>query len=72
MSLKSGLNKLSGLTFTELSVRGLSTGIGIKEVRWMIEHWPKLRILDGLGGDEDSEGGGTMGWLQKNYSLIKV
>ncbi|KAK3811071.1 MAG: hypothetical protein J3Q66DRAFT_58554 [Benniella sp.] len=43
MSLESGLDKLSGLkSLKKLDVRRLDTKIGIKEVQWMVENWPKL------------------------------
>ncbi|KAF9953558.1 hypothetical protein BGZ65_004604 [Modicella reniformis] len=51
MSLESGLDKLSGLKgLKELSVSHMSTKIGLKELQWMIEHWPRLRAIYGLNG----------------------
>jgi len=55
MSLESGLEKLSGLkSLEELSVVGLATKIGDKEIQWMAENWPKLRVIYGVyGGGKD-------------------
>ncbi|KAK3811088.1 MAG: hypothetical protein J3Q66DRAFT_390972 [Benniella sp.] len=50
MSLESGLDKLSGLkSLQELHVTKMATKIGIKEARWMVENWPKLSVIYGLG-----------------------
>ncbi|KAF9345840.1 hypothetical protein BGX34_004411 [Mortierella sp. NVP85] len=49
MSLKSGLGKISGLKkLKEISVIGLKTSIGVREVQWMAENWPSLRNVYGL------------------------
>jgi len=51
MSLESGLDKLSGLkSLKELNIESLATKIGIKEVQWMVENWPKLSTIYGLDG----------------------
>jgi hypothetical protein len=62
MSLESGLDKLSGLKLLrELDTNGLRTKIGVKEVQWMTEHWPRLRVVRGLGANEDE----AAEWLEK-------
>jgi hypothetical protein len=65
MSLESGLGRLSGLKkLRELYVMNIETKIGVKEVQWMTENWPRLRVLHGLDmnkGDEEA-----LGWLQEN------
>ncbi|KAF9981313.1 hypothetical protein BGZ65_004087 [Modicella reniformis] len=49
MSLESGLHKLAELqSWKELNVFGLKKRIGPKEVQWMTEHYPKLRVIYGL------------------------
>ncbi|KAF9199770.1 hypothetical protein BGZ49_010072 [Haplosporangium sp. Z 27] len=48
MSLESGLYKLGGLkNLRELSIANMCVNIGMKEIRWMAENWPKLRIIYG-------------------------
>ncbi|KAK3811131.1 MAG: hypothetical protein J3Q66DRAFT_351102 [Benniella sp.] len=71
MSLESGLDKLAPLKkLKELNVACLDTRIGVKEVQWMIENWPRLRFIYGLGDHEDH--GEALSWLQENYPGIKV
>ncbi|KAK3811090.1 MAG: hypothetical protein J3Q66DRAFT_443345 [Benniella sp.] len=56
MSLESGLDKLSGLkSMKELCVGRMATKIGIKEVQWMAENWPKFSVIRGLDEDRDVE-----------------
>ena len=72
MSLESGLHKLSELTkLKELNVLGMKTKIGIKEIQWMTEHWPKLRVLRGL---DESDGGGkqVVQWIQEHHPEIDL
>jgi hypothetical protein len=70
LSLLSGLHKLSGLKRMKgLCVTGLSTKIGIKEVQWMVENWPRLRVVKGLAGNEDNEEAAQ--WLSENHSTIR-
>ncbi|KAK3813004.1 MAG: hypothetical protein J3Q66DRAFT_371573 [Benniella sp.] len=46
MSLESGLHRLSRMTaLKELHVPHLAMSIGVEEVQWMTEHWPKLRMI---------------------------
>ncbi|KAF9362534.1 hypothetical protein BGX34_005983 [Mortierella sp. NVP85] len=67
MSLESGLHKLSRLKKLQaLSVVGMVVRIGVKEAQWMVEHWPRLRIIDGL--DERSDAGKeAVEWLKEHY-----
>jgi len=71
VSLESGLNKLAGLkSLKEVGVKGIASNIGVKEVQWMVENWPKLSCiygLDGYGGDEDA-----VKWMKENHPRIKV
>jgi hypothetical protein len=71
MSLESGLDKLSGLkSLKKLNVGRLETKIGINEVQWMVENWPELSIVGGLGVHRwDME---AVEWLRKNCPKISV
>jgi len=61
LSLESGLHKLSGLKAMQaLNVSGMRSKIGVKEVHWMAEHWPKLRIIYGIDDNE------AVRWLRKH------
>ncbi|KAK3811084.1 MAG: hypothetical protein J3Q66DRAFT_443333 [Benniella sp.] len=58
MSLESGLAKLSGLKkLRELDVTGMEAKIGSNELQWMVENWPSLHCVRGLGEDEFSDVG---------------
>ncbi|KAK3811093.1 MAG: hypothetical protein J3Q66DRAFT_58718 [Benniella sp.] len=70
MSLESGLDKLSGLkSLKELCVGRMATKIGIKEVQWMAENWPKFSVIRGFDEDRDVE---AVKWLEENCPRIKV
>ncbi|KAF9286413.1 hypothetical protein BGZ88_009103 [Linnemannia elongata] len=71
MSLDSGLDMLQGLTaLQELSVSNMRTLIGWKELQWMTQHWPRLRIIMGMDGKgRDKE---AAQWLQDHHSRIKL
>jgi len=72
MSLESGLHKLSELTkLKELNVLGMKTKIGIKEIQWMTEHWPKLRVLRGLDESDDA-GKQVVQWIQEHHPEIDL
>ncbi|KAF9344683.1 hypothetical protein BGX34_005433, partial [Mortierella sp. NVP85] len=50
LSLESGLRKLAGLNeLKELGIGPMRTRIGLQEIQWMVDHWPKLRTIIGLG-----------------------
>ncbi|KAI8352244.1 hypothetical protein B0O80DRAFT_499549 [Mortierella sp. GBAus27b] len=71
MSLESGLHKLSGLkSLKELGIPGMRTRIGVGEVRWMVEQWPRLRDIRGIGNDK--AGKRAKKWMQENRPLISV
>jgi hypothetical protein len=77
MSLESGLGKLSGLKkLKELNVAGFLTSIGIEEVQWMVENWPKLRIIYGFDNrgfdDIDEIDEEAVAWLKENHPEITV
>ncbi|KAK3811017.1 MAG: hypothetical protein J3Q66DRAFT_350790 [Benniella sp.] len=67
MSLESGLDKLSGLKrLNELSVKRMATRIGVKEVQWIAEHWPRMRAFYGLYNKKAAT------WLRENRPEIKL
>ncbi|KAF9999710.1 hypothetical protein BGZ65_004980 [Modicella reniformis] len=75
MSLESGLDKLSGLkALKELGVSCMRTKIGLKEVQWMTEQWPRLRAIYYLGMwndmDLDDERRAAVQWLKKHHPEI--
>jgi hypothetical protein len=72
MSLESGLHKLSRLTkLRGLSVIGMAVRISVKDVQWMVEHWPRLQVIDGLdeGNDDGKE---AVEWLKEHYPRITL
>ncbi|KAK5816989.1 hypothetical protein F5H01DRAFT_342172 [Linnemannia elongata] len=49
MTLASGLGRLAGLKkIRKVCVMAMQTSIGIEELKWMGEHWPKLEAVHGL------------------------
>ncbi|KAF9360625.1 hypothetical protein BGX26_008463 [Mortierella sp. AD094] len=71
MSLESGLGKLEGLVaLRELNVSNMETRIGWRELQWMTEHWPRLRIIIGLDGEDDDKE--AVQWLREHCPDIKV
>ncbi|KAK3811040.1 MAG: hypothetical protein J3Q66DRAFT_350843 [Benniella sp.] len=71
LSLESGLYKLAGLKkLKELYISGLCVKFGIKEVQWMVENWPRLRVIDGLKANGVHEE--VIGWIRKNHARISV
>ncbi|KAF9979678.1 hypothetical protein BGZ65_006193, partial [Modicella reniformis] len=77
MSLESGLDKLSGLkALKELSVSRMGSKIGLKEVQWMTEQWPRLRVIYGLVREEKDYGkdqhGAAVKWLKEYHPEIDL
>lgn len=71
MSLESGLWMLEGLkSLKELDVTHMRTMIGVEEVQWMVEHWPKLSIIRGLA--DVIYGGDAINWLREHHPEIIV
>jgi len=70
LSLESGLYKLYGLQRLRELHFGLSTKIGIQDVQWMVESWPRLRVINGL--DVDGVHKEVVRWLWKNHPEISV
>ncbi|KAG0227844.1 hypothetical protein BGW41_003659 [Actinomortierella wolfii] len=56
MTLENGLGMLHQLRqLRHLNVGRMASRIGPKEVEWMIEHWPRLRVIEGLCPNEESK-----------------
>lgn len=71
MSIRSGLRMLEGLKqLRVLSVVRMATSIGVEEVQWMVQSWPKLKRLDGLNYDESREVDAYK-WLQEHCPKIQ-
>lgn len=71
MSLESGLHKLATLKkLKELSVSGMTTRIGVKEVQWIADQWPKLRVIYGLEKKGHNEEAAR--WLREYRPEIKL
>lgn len=74
MTLESGFDELVSLKeLEELEVRFMNHRIGIPELEWMIEHWPKLQAIHGLfhnGWDYDPA---VVEWLRtKDHKWIVI
>jgi len=81
MSLDSGLYKLSTLTkLKELDITRMMTRIGLREVQWMVEHWPNLRSIYGLewddiqreGYEEKDPNDEAVKWMRKHHPEISA
>ncbi|KAG0243464.1 hypothetical protein BGX31_010657 [Mortierella sp. GBA43] len=71
LSLESGLWRLGSLkSLKELSVSRMKTRIGVKEVQWMVEHWPKLRVIHGLDNTGDAKKAAV--WLRENHPGVRL
>lgn len=71
MTLEGGLDQLKGLkNLRVLDVRMMAQRIGIKEVNWMSQHWPRLRAIRGLCDDGDNLEAAE--WLWKHSPMITV
>ncbi|KAG9322304.1 hypothetical protein KVV02_002237 [Mortierella alpina] len=47
-TVEAGLSKLAGLEKLEqLNIEGIYQHMGEQDVNWMLEHWPKLRVVEG-------------------------
>ena len=70
LSLESGLYTLYGLQQLRELHFGWPTKIGIQDVQWMVESWPRLRVIDGL--DVDGVHEEAVGWIRKTHPEISV
>ncbi|KAF8986066.1 hypothetical protein BGZ46_009863 [Entomortierella lignicola] len=79
MSLRSGLDKLKGLKeLRVLSVSRMFTEIGLEEIKWMVEHWPKLCVIRGIRSQNEGdfefidEKALIKDWLKTNRPRIQL
>lgn len=72
LTLTSGLRKLGGLKeLREVSVKSLATFIGVQEVQWMVESWPRLEAVYGLMPRAVKVEVHAGKWLKENYPQIR-
>lgn len=72
MSLESGLWKLKGLkSLKKLDVAHMAVRIGVREVQWMVEQWPRLHTICGLDSDEERVVKAVR-WLRENHPEIEL
>ncbi|KAF9923743.1 hypothetical protein FBU30_006203 [Linnemannia zychae] len=70
LSLVHGLGQLSSLRKLRLfNFMRMATTVGIEEIQWMVEHWPKLERINGL--DSWNSERKAARWLAKERPLIK-
>ncbi|KAG0330738.1 hypothetical protein BG000_011542 [Podila horticola] len=63
MTLDSGLEKLKPLVnLTALNLFRMRHEVGLHDVKWMVQNWPKLKLLQGL-----EIGGDAYKYIQKHY-----
>ncbi|KAF9276043.1 hypothetical protein BGZ74_003769 [Mortierella antarctica] len=71
MTLESGLDQLKSLKkLRVLDVQRMEQRIGLKEMQWMSQHWPRLRVIRGLCDDGDNLEASK--WLWKHSPMITV
>ncbi|KAG0195999.1 hypothetical protein BGX28_000257, partial [Mortierella sp. GBA30] len=71
MTLESGLDQLKKLkNLKVLDVQWMEQGIGVKEVHWMTQNWPRLREIRGLY--DSGSNLEAVKWLRKNAPMVKV
>ncbi|KAG0281739.1 hypothetical protein BGZ95_011657, partial [Linnemannia exigua] len=58
----------------ELNVEQMAHRIGLEEVRWMVDHWPKLEKIIGLNvkGKGKGEENEAVEWLKKARPWIEL
>ncbi|KAF9105211.1 hypothetical protein BGX27_009774 [Mortierella sp. AM989] len=69
-SLDSGLEIMTGMSkLRVLGVEGLAHRIGIQEISWMIQEWPRLERINGLFSCNETPG--LKQWLQSNAPFLQ-
>ncbi|KAG0303883.1 hypothetical protein BGZ97_001701 [Linnemannia gamsii] len=69
MSLGSGLKALGELKrLRRLNVARMATSIGVEEVQWMTQSWPRLEELNGLNVEQEEQH--AQHWLIENCPAI--
>ncbi|KAK3836422.1 MAG: hypothetical protein JOS17DRAFT_734167 [Linnemannia elongata] len=73
MTLEGGLRILEGLKeMREVNVASMATRIGVQEVHWMTESWPRLEAVKGLKDHYRSTlEDGAARWLLANHPHIR-
>ncbi|KAF8979379.1 hypothetical protein BGZ46_005496 [Entomortierella lignicola] len=73
-TLPSGLAMLSPLKqLRSLFLTAVPHAIGLDDIQWMCQHWPKLNRIEGLYWDEDwDEDKLVLSWLQENKPKIAI
>ncbi|KAF9131565.1 hypothetical protein BGW39_001614 [Mortierella sp. 14UC] len=72
MSLASGLRALEGLKeLKELKVSRMATAVGIDDVQWMVQSWPRLKTLSGLNYSAEAEVQAAS-WLKETCPSIAL
>ncbi|KAG0341616.1 hypothetical protein BG000_008561 [Podila horticola] len=67
LTLETGLDKMNGLkNLEELYIANMDHRVGMREVKWMVESWPKLSKLYGLPVHT-----AAAKWLQASYPKIQ-
>ncbi|KAG0029077.1 hypothetical protein BGZ81_004159 [Podila clonocystis] len=67
LTLETGLDKLDGLkNLEELYIANMDHQVGLREVKWMVESWPKLSKLYGLPAHT-----AAAKWLKASYPEIQ-
>ncbi|KAF9086567.1 hypothetical protein BGX23_008790 [Mortierella sp. AD031] len=74
LSLESRLGKLGGLKGMQmLNVSNMAHRIGLRDVQWMVDSWPKLLALEGLNVNaKEGHEFEAVKWLKENHPLISV
>ncbi|KAG0282822.1 hypothetical protein BGZ96_012810 [Linnemannia gamsii] len=71
MSLGSGLRAMGELRrLKRLDVTRMATSIGVEEVRWMAESWPRLEEIHGLNVEQEERD--AQHWLVEKCPAIKT
>lgn len=67
LTLETGLSSMNGLKkLEELYIANMDHRVGLREVKWMVEHWPKLWKLRGLEAHMAASK-----WLRENHPKIQ-
>ncbi|KAF9131567.1 hypothetical protein BGW39_001616 [Mortierella sp. 14UC] len=72
MSLSSGLQALGSLKkLRELRIMRMATAIGVEEVQWMVQSWPRLKKLSGLNYSAEASVQAAS-WMRERCPRIAV
>ncbi|KAG0261435.1 hypothetical protein DFQ27_002958 [Actinomortierella ambigua] len=69
MTLESGLDELAGLkNLVELDIHDMDHRVGVPELEWMVENFPKLECVKGMAQSLNSPSPEVREWLQTHRS----